>query len=528
MDRWSGCTIRMNKRITRAQQALLLFFVVLGAGLRLFFLFGPMCHDEAETFVVFASKSLWVGLSKYTLPNNQIFHTLLVHESVSLFGNAPWAIRLPALLAGILVIPATFFAMEGFFGQKPALLATGLVAVSWPLVSYSGNARGYTIQTLLFLLLLIVAKRIKRKNDMASWVCFVFLGTLGLFTAPTMIYFFGAVAIWLFVSALRGDTQVLPTKLALKLVLSCVAVVVLVLLLYTPALLRTGLTRDVLRPTTYSLRMVPFVLQVPIRMVGTVAFFTFSVMFSFSRSAPVMVIIIIATAALTVFLAYGCVLATVRNKWLSKHKTNLLLIALFWSTLIVLAQGYFPPERVFIPIIPLYFGYASAGLCFAWSRLRARYRLPAGRTVAYGMLVGLVVVCTAVLMIAQVPWQPRDMTTMRDAGAMASKLKQILRPKDVVYAEPITRMSLEYYFLKDGIPLSYIYFVQDNNRGKREVPGRAFIVMDYLDGAPPEKTIRWAGLPPLSQTRMDLAVCCDNSAAFLLTWPKRTVSGKEI
>ena len=56
----------MNKRITRAQQALLLFFVVLGAGLRLFFLFGPMCHDEAETFVVFASKSLWVGLSKYT------------------------------------------------------------------------------------------------------------------------------------------------------------------------------------------------------------------------------------------------------------------------------------------------------------------------------------------------------------------------------------------------------------------------------------------------------------------------------
>lgn len=517
------CISSHEERVTRGQQALLSFFIVFGIGLRLLFLFGPMCHDEAETFVLFASKSLWAGLSNYALPNNQIFHTLLVHGSVSLFGNAPWAIRLPALLAGILVIPVTFFALRGFFGQKPALLTTGLVAVNWPLVSFSGNARGYTIQTLLFLLLLIVAQRIKRKNDLASWVGFVCLSTLGFFTAPTMIYFFGAVAIWLFVSALRGDTPVSRSKLVARLVLSCVAVAVLVVLLYTPALLRTSLTRDVLAPDTYSLPVVPFAVQVPFRMIGAVAFFTFSVMFSLSRSAPLTVVMMVTTAALTVFLAYGCVIATVRNRRLSKHRTNLLLIALVWSALVVLVQGYFPPERVFIPLIPLYFGYASAGLCFAWSRLRSRYRLPAGRTIAYALLLGLAVVCIAVLVLAQVPWQPRDLTTMRDAGAMTSRLKRLLRPEDVVYMEPLTRMCLEYYFLKDGISLSYLYFTPDSGERKRAVPGRAFMVVDYLDGAPPEKTIRWAGLPPLSRTRLDLAVSCDSSAAFLMTWPQGAI-----
>jgi len=505
-----------ERRVARKQWWLLSFFIVLGLGLRMIFLFGTMGHDEAETFVLFASRSLRVGLSNYPFPNNHIFHTLLVHESTSLFGNAPWAIRLPALLAGILVVPATFFAVRGFFGRKPALLAAGLAAVSWPLVSYSVNARGYTIQTLIFLLLLIVAQRIKRKNDLASWAGFVCLGALGFFTVPTMMYFFGAVAIWLLISALRGDTPALPSKLVLRLALSCVAVAILVLLLYTPALIHSGITSQVTKPVTYHLHGVSFYRQIPIRMIGAVAFFTLSVMLSINRSGLLWVLMMTATATLTVFLAYGFVVSVFRNRRLSKHRSNLALVLLVWSAVVVLAQGYFPPERVFIPFIPLYFGYASAGLYFTWSRIRSKYTLPARVRVAYGLAVGLTLILAAVLILAQVPWQPRDLCTMRDAPEMAAQLSRILRPGDVVYMEPVTRKNLEYYFIRNGLPLSYFYGTDKYGPRDRAVTGRSFIVVDDLDGSPLDKTVKWAHLPASTGDRMDLVVCCDNSAAFII------------
>ena len=60
-----------------------------------------MRFDEAFTFLRFASQPLLEGLTTYAEPNNHLFHTLLVHISTSLFGDQPWAIRLPALLAGV-------------------------------------------------------------------------------------------------------------------------------------------------------------------------------------------------------------------------------------------------------------------------------------------------------------------------------------------------------------------------------------------------------------------------------------------
>src|SRR5450759_3642925 len=362
-----------ERRVTRKQWWLLSFFIVLGLGLRMIFLFGTMGHDEAETFVLIAKRSLRDGISKYTFTKNHIFNKLLV------------------------------------------------------------NARGYTIQTLIFLLLLIVAQRIKRKNDLAAWAGFVCLGALGFFTVPTMMYFFGGVAIWLLISALRGDTPALPSKLVLRLVLACVAVAILVLLLYTPALIHSGITSQVTKPVTYHLHGVSFYRQVPIRMIGAVAFFTLSVMLSINRSGLLWILMMTATATLTVFLAYGFVVSVFRNRRLSKHRSNLALVLLVCSAVVVLAQGYFPPERVFIPFIPLYFGYASAGLYWAWSGFRSRYALPAPRSVAYGLAVGLTLILAVVLVLAQVPWQPRDLCTMRGAAEMTAQLSRKLKPGDVVY-----------------------------------------------------------------------------------------------
>jgi hypothetical protein len=70
------------------------------------FIMQPFKHDEAYTVTVFANQPLWGALSDYHLPNNHLFHTLLVHLTYSLFGYSQWAVRLPALLAGIAQHPS--------------------------------------------------------------------------------------------------------------------------------------------------------------------------------------------------------------------------------------------------------------------------------------------------------------------------------------------------------------------------------------------------------------------------------------
>ena len=92
----------------RVHLCALLVILLLTIGLRLFFLFQPMRYDEANTFIQYASKPLYVRPSDYSLPNNHLFHTFLVHTAYLLLGNKPWVIRLPALIAGILLAPASY------------------------------------------------------------------------------------------------------------------------------------------------------------------------------------------------------------------------------------------------------------------------------------------------------------------------------------------------------------------------------------------------------------------------------------
>src|SRR5437016_4651682 len=145
---------------SRLETAALMAIVVAGIAVRLGFLSRPMQLDEAYTYNEYASKPLLDGLSWYTLPNNHLLNTFLVHVSTATFGNERWAVRLPTFAAGVLLIPATFAMVARLCGRPPALLAAALVAASEPLIDYSINARGYTLVALLTVLLVVLASRI--------------------------------------------------------------------------------------------------------------------------------------------------------------------------------------------------------------------------------------------------------------------------------------------------------------------------------------------------------------------------------
>ena len=63
--------------------------VTVGLFLRIYHLDVPMRYDEAYTFNEYATRSTYDAVSLYTFPNNHLFHTLLVHVAVRLFGDSP-------------------------------------------------------------------------------------------------------------------------------------------------------------------------------------------------------------------------------------------------------------------------------------------------------------------------------------------------------------------------------------------------------------------------------------------------------
>ncbi|MEZ5365662.1 MAG: glycosyltransferase family 39 protein [Bryobacterales bacterium] len=157
------------------------FIILAGVVIRLIHLGAPMRYDEAYTFnsYVYAEPAPYSGR---LLANNHVLHSIASASlNDAVVGDAPWAIRLPAFLAGVLLIPAIYLLLARFASAEAALVATGLTAASPPLVAYSVNARGYTLVALLFLGLAAVTLELQRRDDRALWAYFVLFATAGLF-----------------------------------------------------------------------------------------------------------------------------------------------------------------------------------------------------------------------------------------------------------------------------------------------------------------------------------------------------------
>ena len=106
-----------------------------------------------------------MGVSAYDFPNNHIFYTFLAHVAFILFGSEPWVLRLPALFAGVLIVPATYMTVRIFYDKYAAILSAGIIAASVPFIRYSTQARGYTLVCLVTLLVVSLAAYLLRHKN---------------------------------------------------------------------------------------------------------------------------------------------------------------------------------------------------------------------------------------------------------------------------------------------------------------------------------------------------------------------------
>jgi len=195
----------MPSRLHRSavsREDLLVLGVLIGIGiaLRVSFMDDPLRFDEVFTLQTYAKLSPRIIPLTYNLPNNHILNTLLMHASVNLFGDGRWAIRLPALIAGIGSIPAAWWAARQIYEPRVGLWAAGLVAASSYLVDFSVNGRGYEIGVLWILLTLGLGARMLQTWSPWPGRLFIATGALAMWSVPTMAYGLAVVAVWMIAS----------------------------------------------------------------------------------------------------------------------------------------------------------------------------------------------------------------------------------------------------------------------------------------------------------------------------------------
>ncbi|MGH3134079.1 MAG: glycosyltransferase family 39 protein, partial [Gaiellaceae bacterium] len=420
-----------------------------GVVLRIVFLDVPVRYDEATTYDNYVSKPLYVGLANYSTPNNHLFHTFLAKLSVTTLGDAPWALRLPALLAGIAVLPATFALGRMLYGRTAALLAAALVAASSTLVEYSTNARGYTIVVLLTLFALIAATRVLEGESLGAWAVIAVAGALGLHAVPIMLYPLGGIFVWLVVSGVAAGR---PVSAFLRRMAGCaLATAVLTGILYAPVLAASGVrsvtSNEFVEPRSWS----AFLELLPGHVRDTLD--------TWHRDVPL---------AVTVVLAIGLLGSLVLTPRFSRFPVPPLPAIVAWALPLLVVQRVVPFTRVWLFLVPLALA-ATAGF-YGWL---LESRRP-GRVVG-AVVAGLVVLGAAGLVhSADSVRESRETGALLDGEAVASYLAAAVEPTDRILATGSDTI-LEYYLEREGIDASPLLYTQERR-------ARTFVVVNVLGG----------------------------------------------
>jgi len=413
--RWSLHELSARDRLHYGALALI---VVAGAFLRFAYLGEPMRFDESYSFLNYALAPVRDVTLSYNLPNNHVFNTVLMHFSFYKLGNHIWALRLPALLAGLAAPLAGYWAGRELYHRDAALWAAALIAVSSPLVDFSVNARGYELGVLFVLLALALGALVVRTTSPWPVRGFVVCAVLGAWSVPTTGYGLVIVAIWMAGAAVlrRGLAWRRIARVAGALALGAM----LAYLLYWPLMGQSGWTYVGPLPRT---RLA----------VQGLADAIWHVWWR-TTSHP-----------LDWFVAAGAVASLVLHRRLARESMPLALAWVLGIGLIVFFGKIGPFPRSWVAVLPLFLVFAGAGLAGVAQQLAAR-RLHDARPVSVAAALLLTVVLGAGILHAG---QAGSEEPPQSDNDLVSILHQTLRPKELVLIDQVRfGAQLNYYLAR--------------------------------------------------------------------------------
>jgi hypothetical protein len=471
--------------------------VVIAIALRLLYLAQPIRYDEAVTYLLFVRQPWSEALSSYVYPNNHLFHTLLAKASITVFGDAPWALRLPAFAAGTLLVVATYAVARALYGGRVALFAAAIVASSGVLVLYSTNARGYMIVALAFLLLILAIIRLTRGAAPSQWLMFATIAALGLWTIPVMLYPLGVVCVWFALNTLIADRRDDLRRMGIALGLAAG----LTLLAYSPVMSAAGIgaiTRNrFVAPTGWY----EFFTQLPPSLGEALR--------SWSLGVPPIVSLTLLACS---------VVAVARHTAISSLslRVNIVLATYVWCAWLLVVTHRAPFPRVWIWFLPIAASLAAAGAVLLLERWPRTQRMIQQRapTLAVAFALGA---ATSVILSSAV-LTTRDTGTYRDAPVAAAELSRLLRPGDRVLAAIPTNAPLEYYLDKHGV--HPIHLSLDERSAQR-----ILVVVDAAEGQTLPRVVGQSEVRDSTRFAPPVEIAAF-SASRLVMFERRNVSTK--
>jgi hypothetical protein len=416
---------------------------ILSALNKIILLARPMEHDEAYTYIAFASRPVIHLLRDYHLPNNHIFHSLLVHLSINLFGIEPWFVRLPAFLAGVLLVPLAFLVGRAYYTSAAGLLAAGAVALLPAISEYASQARGYTLVALAALALFGLSIIVKNRRNTFAWFAWIVNATLGLYTLPIMLYPLGGAVLWLMISALARDVAPAYQRRFLVHLVSVVFLTgALTGVLYLPVVLYSGVTSLTANPFVRGLAWNPFTQNLLTRLNST--------WLEWGAGTPAWLMGILAT---------GFLLSWLFNRQFGKQRVFPPIAFLLWIAVLLLAQRVAPLPRIWFFTLPLFLVCAAGGLLGGLAWLARRIRL-SDRVVSRAQnLALLLLILTGVYQLAvNAPrlWSALPGPVEQATLLLKEQLSTDEAGKTLVVIGSTDGPSLMYYFDRHGLSRNYL------------------------------------------------------------------------
>ncbi len=438
----------------------LLGIVLAGAVARFSALGQPMRYDESMSYLLFVGKPWAAAITAYPSPANHLLYTVMAKLTAPLGSGAPWALRLPAFVAGVAIVPLTFAVGRVLFTRTAALVGAALTAAATPMILYSANARGYAFVIAAYLLLLLVGARIRHDGARCcEWVAFTLVGAAGLVAIPVMLYPLGGAALWLaFVLCVERGRRAWPALAALTV--SLLAAVALALLAYLPIIAAHGLDAVVANPFVRPSSWPQF----------------------FGQFVPSLVEVVISWAQPYRFpfalpLGVVALAGVVRSTRVSREGVSVTLAGYVWCATLLLATHRAPFARTWLwllPVVAVAIGTLGDALL---ARPRMRILIPYVPTIATAMAVVGVSWGFATEALGAMP----ESGVFAGAEPIARALATQTQPGDRVLAPIPSDAPLQYYMLRAGADTALLSTPDS-------VTTREIIVLNAVYG----QTLPWA------------------------------------
>jgi len=446
------------------------FALIIGFGIRSYYLSQPMRYDESVTFLEFVNGNLQ-SLFYYPYPNNHVLHTLFVKFVTLVLGANPISIRLTAFLAGIGCIPLIFSLCRQ---QKQSGIFAALAISVFPyLVFYSTNARGYTLLVLLTLLLTSVGPQAVKTPSNAGAILISLIASLGILTMPSMLYPIAGLYFWLVISLLihKRDFKII----FYKFIIPCgLFTGIFSLILYTPVMIashgiETIINNSYLKPQEWS----EFLRQLDPHIKSTLS--------DIFRDIP----------GFLIFYFTILVLIGIFNYIKKRDLSSLLLLPsmLLGSAIVLFLQHQIPFERTWIFIIPFIILVADAGFTLIIEYLSPRMN-------RYLMLVTFLaaMIFTRSLISSNTIARYPDTGIFSEAPIAAKFLKSKItkkQPKFVFESKTPATEPILFYLWYYGVPIEFadnnslhsntIYIVEKSHYSLKDMTDKPVIKIFTID-----------------------------------------------